>query len=215
MKSKFLLLAVLGALSLTANATGNDVSNNCPGNSCHNDSSATGGNATSSAIASSQATGVGVGIGGAGGNSSSVSNGGSVNSDIKNTNVGINTSSNVQSQIQGQGQKQATENSNNSTVTVNGDNFEAKRIPVSTAYAPSIAPTAPCALAVNAGVSVIGLSGSFGKAYIDENCAKLEAVRSVALVLGDKETAEAMMCQDSAYAKARLTAGRACPVEQE
>lgn len=169
--------------------------------------------------------------GGAGGSAVAGATGGSVKSDIKNTvnssntNVNANSnsnkntvnSSNVQGQIQGQAQKQSTENSNNSSnsVTVQGDNFEARRIPVSTAFAPSIAPTANCALSVSGGVSFIGFSGSFGKAYIDENCAALERVRTVSLVLGDKSTAEALMCLDEKYKKARLNAGRACPVEQE
>lgn len=161
------------------------------------------------------------GLGGSGGNANATAFGGSSNVDVRNTNTNLNSSnssvnsSNVQGQIQGQGQKQSTENSNNSTVNVAGDTFEARRIPVNTAFAPSIAPTANCALSVSGGVSVIGFSGSFGKAYIDENCAALEKVRNVALVLKDTTTAEALMCQDKAYAKARLTAGRACPVEQE
>jgi hypothetical protein len=132
-----------------------------------------------------------------------------------NANTNLVKSSNVQGQIQEQGQKQSTENSNNSEVNVAGDNFEARRIPVNTAFAPSIAPTANCALSTSGGVSLPGISASFGKAYIDENCSKLEAVRNVALVLKDTATAEAMMCQDKAYAKARATAGRACPVEVE
>lgn len=166
-------------------------------------------------------TGIGVGVGIAGASSSSSAIGGGANVDVRNTstnlnnNTNLNSSSNVQGQIQGQGQKQSTENSNNTNINVQGDNFEARRIPVSTAFAPSIAPTANCALSVSGGVSVIGFSGSFGKAYIDENCAALEKVRNVALVLKDVNTAEAMMCQDKAYAKARATAGRACPVEQE
>lgn len=161
----------------------------------------------------------GTGVATSGSSSSAV--GGGANVDVRNTNTNLNSSnssvnsSNVQGQIQGQGQKQSTENSNNSSVTVGGDTFEARRIPVNTAFAPSIAPTANCALSVSGGVSVIGFSGSFGKAYIDENCAALEKVRNVALVLKDTDTAEALMCQDKAYAKARMTAGRACPVEQE
>lgn len=145
--------------------------------------------------------------------------------DVRNSSTNLNTnlnhnsasvnSANLQGQIQGQGQKQSTSNSNNSSVTVQGDNFEAKRIPVNTAFAPSIAPTANCALSISGGVSVIGFSGSFGKAYIDETCAALEKVRSVALVMGDIATAEAMLCQDEKYAKARATAGRPCAVEQE
>lgn len=198
-----LLLALLLTISTTAFA-GN---NNGP---------IFGGDTTNNYTTNNQG---GTGVATAGSSSSAV--GGGANVDVRNTNTNLNSSnssvnsSNVQGQIQGQGQKQSTENSNNSSVTVGGDTFEARRIPVNTAFAPSIAPTANCALSVSGGVSVIGFSGSFGKAYIDENCAALEKVRNVALVLKDTDTAEALMCQDKAYAKARATAGRACPVEQE
>lgn len=198
-----LLLALLLTISTTAFA-GN---NNGP---------IFGGDTTNNYTTNNQG---GTGVATSGSSSSAVGGGASV--DVRNTNTNLNSSnssvnsSNVQGQIQGQGQKQSTENSNNSSVTVGGDTFEARRIPVNTAFAPSIAPTANCALSVSGGVSVIGFSGSFGKAYIDENCAALEKVRNVALVLKDTDTAEALMCQDKAYAKARMTAGRACPIEQE
>jgi hypothetical protein len=236
MKKSMVLLAILSTLSLSVLANGNNNSNNCPGNSCHG-GDATGGNSTSNA------TGVGIGVGYAnasGGNSASTSNatvgnvsggsayavGGSSDVDVRNSSTNLNTnantnkvdSSNVQGQIQGQGQKQSTNNANNSTnsVVVEGDNFEAKRIPVNTAFAPSIAPTANCALSISGGISTIGFSGSFGKAYIDQNCADNEDIRNVALVLGDKETAEQMKCETSAaYRKARAAMNRHCAVEQE
>lgn len=228
MKRSLLAVALLMSINAYATPPSSD-GTTCNGNgSCgsttnntsntYNQPTATGyGGNGGSAIA----TGGAGGHGGAGGNATGGSVLGSGNSsvktDVKNTNV--NTNANIQGQIQGQGQKQgqsqATENSNNSSLTVQGDNFESARNAVSTAYAPSIAPTANCALSVSGGVSVMGFSGSFGKAYIDENCAKLEMVRSVAQVLGDKATSEALMCQDKAYAKARATAGRNCPVEQE
>lgn len=198
-----LLLALLLTISTTALA----------GN---NNGAIFGGDTTNNYTTNNQG---GTGVATSGSSSSAV--GGGANVDVRNTNTNLNSSnssvnsSNVQGQIQGQGQKQSTENSNNSSVTVGGDTFEARRIPVNTAFAPSIAPTANCALSVSGGVSVIGFSGSFGKAYIDENCAALEKVRNVALVLKDTDTAEALMCQDKAYAKARMTSGRACPVEQE
>lgn len=154
-------------------------------------------------------------------NDQTYNQGGTANASSHNTNLNTNHNSNVntQGQQQGQlqGQAQSTENANNSKqdVTVEGDTYKAKDIPVSTAYAPSIAPTANCALSVSAGVQFMGFGGSFGKAYVDQNCAELEAVRSVSQVLGDKETAEAMMCLNKTYAKARESIGRACPVEQE
>jgi hypothetical protein len=141
----------------------------------------------------------------------------------KNTNRNLNAQGQLQGQLQGQvqgqlqGQNQSTTNANNASQTVNvqGDNFEVPRIPVSTAYAPMIAPTANCALGVSGGVQTVGFGASFGKAYIDENCAKLEKIRNVSQVLGDKQTAEALMCQDQPYRQARASVGRPCPVEQE
>jgi hypothetical protein len=225
MKKYLVLSCMLGILALMSNAHA-AANNNCNGQSCVDGGS------------TSAASGVGIGLGvGYGGSSNSAANasggnatggnalaiGGSNSVDVRNssTNVNVNTvnntSSNVQGQIQGQdqAQNQSTNNANNSTnsVVVQGDNFEARRIPVNTAFAPSIAPTANCALSVSGGVSVVGFSGSFGKAYIDDNCAALERVRNVALVLNDIETAEAMLCQDKKYAKARKAVGRECPAE--
>jgi hypothetical protein len=193
MKQSALVLAVLAVFSINAQATSlfpaTEITNNTPVSN-------------STSIAGAQAGAV------AGAVSGSYSQGGSssVKSSIDNANV--------QGQIQGMAQKQgqSTDNANNSSNSVN---VESARNAVSTAYAPSIAPTANCALAVSGGVSVIGFSGSFGKAYIDENCAALEQVRMVKTVLGDTATAEAMLCQNKSYAKARKSAGRACPVEQE
>lgn len=222
---KVLLVIALGFTVTSAYAKDNDGGTTCNGNgSCGTTNNTTnqggaGGNGYGG-------IGVGVGIAGAsatGGNAT----GGSSNVDVRNTNTNantnvnantsVNTNANVQGQIQGQGQKQSTNNANNSTnsVVVEGDNFEARRIPVNTAFAPSIPATATCTLSISGGVSVIGFSGSFGHAYVDKNCEKLERVRNVALVLGDIATAEALQCQDKDYAKARLTIGRPCPVEQE
>jgi hypothetical protein len=218
MKHSILVLALLSVVNV-ASATGNSTpSNNCNGNgSCSQDTVNNTSNNTTNQ--------------GGGGGSASIQKGAVQNTIETEINV-----SNKQGQIQGQQQGQAQSiknsgnsnsnasasvgeganaNSNNTNVSVGGDTYEAKRNPVATAYAPSIAPTANCALSINAGIQVMGFGGSFGKAYTDENCVALEAVRSVSQVLGDKETAEAMMCQNKAYAKARATAGRACPVEQE
>jgi hypothetical protein len=152
MKQSALVLAVLAVFSINAQATSlfpaTEITNNTPVSN-------------STSIAGAQAGAV------AGAVSGSYSQGGSssVKSSIDNANV--------QGQIQGMAQKQgqSTDNANNSSNSVN---VESARNAVSTAYAPSIAPTANCALAVSGGVSVIGFSGSFGKAYIDENCAALE-----------------------------------------
>jgi hypothetical protein len=215
MKKSILLAALISVYGLTAYAKDEGV--NCNGNGSCGQTYNTTNNTTNAG-----GTGIGVGVG-IGGNSNSTSSatGGNSNVDVRNTNINGNANSNTNkneinsnnAQLQGQAQKQSTNNANNSTnsVVVEGDNFEARRIPVNTAFAPSIAPTANCALSVSAGVSVIGFSGSFGKAYIDQNCADNEDIRNVALVLGDKQTAEQMKCEISEpYRKARASLGRPC-----
>jgi hypothetical protein len=214
------LLAVIGTANATDKKEGNTTINTTnQGGAGGTGYGGSGGNSNATAVStggSAYANG-GVGFGGSSDvdvrNSSTNVNGNS------NTNKVENSSLNVQGQTSEQAQKQnqSTNNANNSTnsVVVEGDSFEARRIPVNTAFAPSIAPSATCALSVSGGISTIGFSGSFGKAYIDENCVKLEKVRSVATVLGDIKTAENLMCQDKDYRNARATSNRPCDVEQE
>lgn len=65
--------------------------------------------------------------------------------------------------------------SNNST---SNTVVEASKIPVSTAYAPSAMPTAPCFKGISGGVQTMAFGGSFGSGKVDQNCAILEAARS-------------------------------------
>lgn len=208
MNKKLIALIIASAFSMSAMATPDAVCGNGQhtGNP-HCDITPPSGNNTETG-----GTGIGVGI-------ANVENTVKVHSSNSNhnsnSNSNANNNANSNSNVQGQAQKQSTENSNNSTVTVQGDNFNQARIPVSTAYSASIAPTAQCALGISGGVQIMGFGGTIAKAYVDENCQRLEQIRTVALVLKDTNTAEALMCQDKAYAKARSTAGRACPVEAE
>lgn len=99
------------------------------------------------------------------------------------------------------------------SVTVTGDtvNYQAQeRNPVSSAWAPGVAPTALCALGVSGGAQGVSFGLSFGKAYIDENCQLLEQIRATASVLGDRATAAEMMCEIPAYKAARARAGKPC-----
>jgi hypothetical protein len=166
------------------------------------------------------------GQGGDGGNAAVIGSGNSHNEiDNKVTNTNINGNTNnvkndvtnvngqqqgqLQGQQQGQGQSQSTKNANNSSqstnVTVQGDNvnYEARRIPVSSSYAPANFPTATCMGSTSGGAQGVGFGFSFGTSWKDENCMKLEQVRSVASVLGDKDTAAMMMCDLPLYAKVR------------
>lgn len=78
-----------------------------------------------------------------------------------------------QTQIATGGNAEAANNGNNSNNSVT--NIEAAKIPVMTAYAPSVFPTVVCSKGFSGGVQtgMLGISGSGGK--IDENCAILEA----------------------------------------
>lgn len=102
------------------------------------------------------------------------------------------------------GNTQSNDGNNASTsVSVGGDTYEAARIPVATAYAPSIAPTAPCMGSTSGGAQVAGFGFSAGGTWTDSNCQLLEQVRAVSSYLGDKETAAEMMNDVPAYAEAK------------
>jgi hypothetical protein len=215
------LLAVIGTANATDKKEGNTTINTTnQGGTGGIGYGGSGGNSNATAISTGGAAYASGGVGFGGTSNVDVRNSSTNVNGNSNTNKVENSSLNVQGQTSEQAQKQnqSTNNANNSTnsVVVEGDSFEARRIPVNTAFAPSIAPTANCALSVSGGISTIGFSGSFGKAYIDQNCATNEDIRNVALVLGDKETAEQMKCITSeTYRKARAAMNRHCAVEQE
>jgi hypothetical protein len=204
MKRSTILIALLALMSSTVYANG--ANNNCNGNnscpsntttSINNTPQATAlglGVASSSSVATG-GTGVGVGIGGnvsnsgnSNASSSSVSNGGSV----KNT--GIN--------LQGQDQNQSTSNANNSSnsVVVQGDNFEARRNPVSTAYANAPLPSATCRSGAALGVQVMGLGISGGGDKAVDTCEINEATR-IAHAIGQERMAIEIFCQNKWAAK--------------
>lgn len=102
----------------------------------------------------------------------------------------------------------STSNSGGNVMTVTQEAQE--RNPVSTAYAPSIAPTATCMGSTSAGAQGASFGISFGSTWADENCMKLEQVRVVSTVLNDARTAAQMMCGIPAYAEAREAMGMPC-----
>jgi len=149
---------------------------------------------------------IGVGIGGEGGRAVSSSNSGAsaTSGSTSTSNSGGNT-------MVGGRQDTTNNNSSGANVTVTGDTYQAQeRNPVNTAYAPSIAPTALCALGVSGGAQGVSFGLSFGKSYTDENCVLLEQVRATATVLGDRATAAEMLCEVPAYKAARARAGKPC-----
>ena len=183
-------------------------------------SNATGGSVNNSGNSSSSSNGVGVGVANANGgnanatNSSSNSNSVVSNNTVRNDNavVGVNSSSNNVKQSQN------TDNANNSkqstNVTVEGDKYDAARIPPSSAIAPTMFATAMCQ-AARAGAfqnSVFGIS--LGGTITDENCIRLEQLRVVGNIVKDPETISAMACLASPlYRQARKDLGLECKAD--
>lgn len=149
---------------------------------------------------------IGVGIGGEGGRAVSSSSSGS-----SSTSGASATSNSGGNTMVGGRQDTTNNNQSGANVTVTGDTYQAQeRNPVNTAYAPSIAPTALCALGVSGGAQGVSFGLSFGKSYTDENCVLLEQIRATATVLGDRATAAEMMCDLPSYKAARARAGKPC-----
>lgn len=153
-----------------------------------------------SVVGSGNGTGIGVG-GSVVGSGNSAATGGSVknagNSNNRNNNRNDNNS-NATSYGSVATTAQSTQ------VVVDGDTtvYAAPRIPVSTAYAPNIMPTASCMGSSSVGAQGVGFGVSMGTSWTDTNCQMLEQIRTVAVVLGQKEVAQEMMMAVPAYADA-------------
>lgn len=216
MKSKLITLAIISAFSFSAQAAVFGDSSTTNNNQVYNQpqshatanggqgGNATGGNAAggSATVGDIRNTNTNTALGGTGGSVA-----GSGNSTVRNDNTNAQQQGQGQKQGQQQGQQQgqSTENANNSKqqVTVGGDTYEAqKRAPVNTAYASSVAPTAPCMGSTSGGLSTVGVSFSLGGTWTDENCVLLEQVRATSNI-GDRETALEMMMDIPAYAAAK------------
>lgn len=93
--------------------------------------------------------------------------------------------------VQAQQQQQAQANKQN--VTVQGDVYKAPNIPVSTAYAPNLNPTAQCMGVVSAGGTGVNIGLSFGKSYESKPCNDRELARMFAQ-LGQVEASYEILC---------------------
>jgi len=210
MKTQLLVLAVLSTISLSVFAKDDKVSQPI--------------SASSNANANAQAIGVGI----AGAKSSAT--GGSVHSNIensiKNTNQNLNanfvnssnrnyndndnrnyndnTNKQNQNQGQNQGQSQSTSNSNNAqqNVNVQGSStvYKASEIPVSTAFSPTVFPSAPCRIALSGGLSLMNVGVSGGGSVLDTQC-DLRASAQAFSAIGDNESAEYLLCSLDASKK--------------
>jgi hypothetical protein len=132
----------------------------------------------------SSATG-GSATGGAGGNSSSTSAGG----------AGGNSAA-------------TADNANNASLSTSvTSNYEAKRIPVSSAYAPALTSGIDtCLGSASGGLQTAPIGFSFGKTTIDENCVMLKQARMLH-EMGMRVAAWQRMCQVKETRKALLDSG--------
>ena len=90
-------------------------------------------------------------------------------------------------------------NKQNTNVSVAGDEYA--RMPVATATAPSINPTATCMGSSSAGGQGMSIGLSMGSSWESENCMYLETARSFEQA-GYKEDALAIRCQSEYAASA-------------
>lgn len=101
------------------------------------------------------------------------------------------------------------------TVTVNGDTYEAARIPVATAYAaPLAASNGTCMGSTSAGVQGMSAGVSFGTTWTDNGCdARYDATALVAA--GQPKAAIARLCLKPEIRQAMADAGTPCPGAQQ
>lgn len=141
-----------------------------------------------------------------------------------NTNRNTNKQGQAQGQQQGQGQAQSSRNDNRSSarnegnnsaqsVTVQGDTYEAARIPVATAYAaPLAASNGTCMGSSSVGGQGVGFGISIGSTWNDESCDMRYDAEALRLA-GMPAAALARLCQKAEIAQAMAAAGTACPAK--
>lgn len=100
-------------------------------------------------------------------------------------------------------------------MTVQGDVYEAARIPVATAYAPMVNNTANCAIGVSGGIQAAAWGISGGSAFESETCVTIEQAKVAKVVFNDVATGEELMCSLAKYREARKSAGRPCNADKK
>lgn len=185
-----------------ATATGGKSNSNSTSSATGGTSSATGGSATGgssksgvSGSGNSSNTNNNNATGGAGGNATASGGAGGQGGQGGAGGLGFGGSAS-QNQTQSTS-SQATNNGNGSNNTSTVTNVAAARIPVNTAVAPPVVPTAPCFKGFGAGVQTPMVGASFGGGKVDQNCAALEASRMAPNLL-----ARCMIFITTKYAKA-------------
>lgn len=112
-----------------------------------------------------------------------------------NSNSNANSNSNSVKSTNLNGQAQSTENANNASQAVNvgGDVYKAPDIPVSTAYAPNMSPSAQCMGVASGGVQGMSIGISLGKSYESTPCNQRELAR-IFFQMGEKTAALDVLC---------------------
>lgn len=181
-----ILGVILAIVASAAMATGNNGGTNCNGNgSCGTNNNYNTTNAPQGGKAEANSL--------------------NVNSN-KNTNVQGQKQGQAQGQLQGQaqGQQQSATASNNGNAQSTNVTINEGSTPKQATPGPGIAssPSATCRIAVGASVGgTFGGVGAFGSIE-DERCADMERGRYMAEVLGRRDAAKALACQDEKMAKA-------------
>lgn len=102
-------------------------------------------------------------------------------------------------------------NNSAQAVTVQGDHYEAARIPVATAYAaPLVAGTGTCMGSTTVGGQGMTIGISVGSTWEDHGCT-MRSNAATLYSLGQQKAAVALLCQDKSIAQAMKAAGTTCP----
>lgn len=106
-------------------------------------------------------------------------------------------------------------NNSAQSVTVQGDHYEAARIPVATAYAaPLVAGTGTCMGSTTVGGQGMTIGISVGSTWEDHGCT-MRSNAATLYSLGQQQAAVALLCQDKSISQAMATAGTPCPGAQK
>jgi len=130
----------------------------------------------------------------------------------------------VQGQVLNAGQSltgSQSQDSSNNGVSIN-DSHDYSDIPVSTAYAPPVMVTAPCAIGVSGGGQASSFGVSIGTYYIDSDCvlnrdvALYSSLGAAGLVKSPHELIHATLCQKESFKTAAATiADLECPTTKQ
>lgn len=224
----FLAIALMSAVGLAIASPGNNGGGNggCGQGQQTNGCGTSGGQGGAGGAGGQGGNGYGIGVGiGQGGNAHAEGGKGGAGGSVIGSGNSANNLSSKQKQGQAQGQLQGQQQSarsnsrsnsdannegNHQNVTVQGDNYEAPRIPVATAYAaPLTASNGTCMGSSSVGGQFVMAGLSIGTTWTDDSCDMrydAEALRQA----GMQQAAVARLCQKAEIAAAMDAAGTPC-----